>query len=557
MRPILWCSGLAMTLGAWALAVPADAQSLTRLLDGTHPLAPAAGIVVPAQAESDRPAVVDYGPGPGRPPAWPAVQRASSPALAGIHAGLTTAIPTGPSNASTGGLFGPAVSWPIIPLHMVLLPSGRVLSYGTDAKGAQGAQFIYDVWDPARGTGVDAHLVLPNTTGTDIFCSAQSLMWNSGTALLAGGDRIVGGKRNYSNNKTTLFDTSTNNLSAGPAMQYPRWYASIVPLPDGRKLVVGGRADPQTSVLVPELYDPAAGWTTLTGATSQSAFQDYYYPRAFVAPSGNVFLLTSNTVMMSISVSGVGSISRYSVQAPSSIYALPTVMVSPGKLLSVRSAKVVTVDINGKLPVVATTGNLSQTRLWASATVLPDGHVVVTGGSQVMNQLIGVAYNAELWDPATGVWTLGAAATKPRLYHSNALLLPDATVLTGGGGAPGPVKNLNAEIYYPPYLFLPSGQPAPRPSLVTAPGDIAVGASFAATVGATDQISRVTFVRAGSATHSVNLEQRFLDLPFSQTGSTITASLPTNANVVSPGYWMLFVWQNGVPSVAQIVRVPG
>ena len=68
------------------------------------------------------------------------------------------------------------------------------------------------------------------------------------------------------------------------------------------------------------------------------------------------------------------------------------------------------------------------------------------------NQLTGVAYQVEIWDPATGHWTAGASAAVPRLYHSNALLLTDATVLTGGGGAPGPLANLNAEIYYPPYL---------------------------------------------------------------------------------------------------------
>ena len=46
-----------------------------------------------------------------------------------------------------------------------------------------------------------------------------------------------------------------------------------------------------------------------------------------------------------------------------------------------------------------------------------------------------------------------------RLYHSAALLLPDATVLTLGGGANGPQLNLNAEIYYPPYLFNADGTP--------------------------------------------------------------------------------------------------
>ena len=82
-------------------------------------------------------------------------------------------------------------------------------------------------------------------------------------------------------------------------------------------------------------------------------------------------------------------------------------------------------------------------RSWLTAKVL------VTGGSAVANQLTGVAYAATIWNPATGQWTLGASAVKPRLYHSTALLLPDGSVLTAGGGAPGPVKNLNAEIYYP------------------------------------------------------------------------------------------------------------
>ena len=90
----------------------------------------------------------------------------------------------------------------------------------------------------------------------------------------------------------------------------------------------------------------------------------------------------------------------------------------------------------------------------------------MTGGSAVFNQLTGVAYAATIWDPATGQWTPGANAVKPRLYHSIALLLPDGSVLTGAGGGPGPVKNLNTEIYYPPYLFDASGQPAARPSIV-------------------------------------------------------------------------------------------
>jgi Galactose oxidase-like, Early set domain len=177
----------------------------------------------------------------------------------------------------------------------------------------------------------------------------------------------------------------------------------------------------------------------------------------------------------------------------------------------------------------------------------------------VSRRLIGVAYAVEIWGPTTGQWTLGANAVKPRLYHSIALLLPDGSVLTAGGGAPGPVKNLNAEIYYPGYLYDASGQPAARPSLVDAPSllQVHLNQQFVATVGSADPISRVTLVRTSSVTHTLNPDQRFLELGFTQAGQTLMITLPTiDPNVVVPGYYMLFVFdQAGVPSVARIVHV--
>ena len=139
------------------------------------------------------------------------------------------------------------------------------------------------------------------------------------------------------------------------------------------------------------------------------------------------------------------------------------------------------------------------------------------------------------------------------------MLLPDGSVLTGGGGAPGPVKNLNAEIYYPGYLYNGYGQPAARPSLVTAPGllQLHLNQQFAATVGSAAPIGRVTFVHTGAVTHTFDSGQRFLDLFFTQASQTLTITLPTiDPNVVVPGYYMLFVFdQAGVPSVARIIRV--
>src|SRR5262245_61768029 len=153
------------------------------------------------------------------------------------------------------------------------------------------------------------------------------------------------------------------------------------------------------------------------------------------------------------------------------------VMFRPGRILQTGGASSATliIDINGASPVVTSSQAMSTQRQWVSATVLPDGRVLGTGGSTVENQLTGVNNVAEIWDPNTGVWTQGTAGTNARLYHSGALLLPDATVLVSGGGAPGPLVNLNAEIYYPPYLFDASGARAARPAILSAPDTVVPG----------------------------------------------------------------------------------
>ena len=510
--------------------------------------------------ESDVKAPVDYGPGPGLKLN---VELAGTKLSSVIS---SSQIPLGSAAANITGVFGPAVTWPIIPIHAVLLPDGRVMNYGTNALGQQGAQLVYDVWDPSMGTGTNAHLVLPNTTHTDLFCGAQSVML-SGKVLTSGGDLTVGGVRNSANNSTTVFSPTANTLRENTPMTYARWYGSLVSLSDGQLAIFGGRQNvgpltPVQPATTPELYHPGPNaWRTLPGATSTAAFGgtlDWYYPRSYVAPGGNVFVLALNGSMYFVSTARAGSITQSTVMAPPGHAALPTIPFAPGMALSVRmNQKVVVVDYRKPTPVVTPTGNIDQVRYWASGTILADGKVLITGGSQVPNELTGVAYQAQIWDPGTGAWTAGATATKPRLYHSNAMLLPDATVLTGGGGAPGPVNNLNSEIYYPPYLYAKNGAPAVRPAIsASASKSLNPGDTINITVGPTDIISRLTFVRTGSATHSNNSDQRFVPLNFAQEGQNVTAVLSRDTTTLVPGFYMLFAFNDaGVPSVAKIFTV--
>jgi Galactose oxidase-like, Early set domain len=528
------------------LAVNARAQTLD---DAAPPIA----------NEDDRPAPVDWGYGPGVRP------NNARPAAREMMAGPAAA-PGAGADARTKGVFGPPVTWPIIAIHAVLLPDGRVMNFGTDEKGRQGGQFVYDVWNPTLGTDIAAHTVLPNTTSTDIFCAAQSIITGSGEVLIVGGDLTINGQRNFGNDRTTIFRPQANAITTDAPMLYARWYPTVVALPTGEMLVLGGREDklPDVPVPTPEVFTQNVGWRTLWGATSDAAFGEvaanWYYPIAFPAPNGKVFVLGHDGKMFYLNPAGNGTITQLAQQTLVGTQVLPSVMFAPGKILSVRrNKKVVVVDLNGPQPAITPTANTSQERFWSNTTVLADGKVLLTGGSAVANQLTGVAYAAEIWNPANGQWTPGAKAVTPRLYHSIALLLPDGSVLTGGGGAPGPVKNLNAEIYYPPYLYDGSGQPAARPSLVTAPRllQLHLNRQFTATVGSGAPISRVTLLREGSVTHSFDPGQRFLKLGFTQAGQTLTITLPSiDPNVVVPGYYMLFVFnQAGVPSVAKIVRV--
>lgn len=505
-----------------------------------------------------------------RPPAAPlrAMPRTPSLARAALaRAALSATLAAGLVSAAHAddaylkGRFDPVVSWPIIPIHVVLLPDGRVLSYGTDGKGNQTGQFIYDVWDPIKGTGAASHLTLPNTTGTDTFCSGQSVLPASGAVLLTGGDKTVNGVRNYSVNDVNLFDPARTTLySANQPMAFLRWYPTVLTTAQGEVLVLGGRADPNTPVPTPEVYTEGVGWRTLSTAVSNDAYgtRNWSYPRAWQAPNGQVFVDTIWGGTYYLSPAGTGSVARTPLTLSESDYYLPAVMYRPGRILSLRKLnKAVDIDLTMGTPRSYALTGVGQDRFHGSATVLADGQVLVSGGSFASNLAWGVAYTAKIWNPDTRRWANAATARQMRLYHSVSMLLPDGRVLTGGGGAPGPQTNLNAEIYSPPYLFEPntSGRLAVRPTITAAPSTAGFGTVVPVSTDTTG-ISKVTLVRTGSATHTVDFDQRHVPVGFTTAGTVVNVTMPSDRNLAPPGYYMLFVFNRaGVPSVARILRL--
>jgi hypothetical protein len=168
---------------------------------------------------------------------------------------------------------------------------------------------------------------------------------------------------------------------------------------------------------------------------------------------------------------------------------------------------------------------------------------------------------SEIYDPTTDTWTLTAACTVPRLYHSTALLLPDGRVVTAGGNPEGgthvqwdadPEEEMRIEIFSPPYLFKGA-----RPSITAAPKEWKYGHTVEVRSPDARTLRSACLVKHCVTTHSFDGGQRLVDSAMAVQGNgIIKATLTDNSNIAPPGWYMLFIVNNaGVPSVGQWVHV--
>jgi hypothetical protein len=191
-----------------------------------------------------------------------------------------------------------------------------------------------------------------------------------------------------------------------------------------------------------------------------------------------------------------------------------------------------------------------------NATLLPNGKILATAGSTLDEDAPSASLNADLYDPATNKFSSAGANAFARLYHSEALLLPDATVVVAGGNPSRGVYDPHLEIYSPAYLFNADGSAAARPTISSVPSAIGYKAQFQITTPDANNISSVVVIRASAVTHSFDMDQRLVVLNFSNGGTGLTATAPRDGNVAPPGYYLLFlVNKNGVPSVGSFVQI--
>ena len=442
-----------------------------------------------------------------------------------------------PTEAQPLGQWSTVSEAPIVQIHLNLLVSGKVLSWG----GANGTPTY--LWDPA--TGLFTAVPAPS----ELFCAGQSFL-PDGRLLVAGGH--ISNDRGLPN--ANLFDPATGTWEAVPAMARGRWYPTNTTLPNGEVVTMAGADESGVNVLVPEVWD-GASWRPLTSA----AFALPYYPRNFVAPDGRIFYAGEGQQSRYLDVAGTG---RWTDGPPREFGSRDygsAVMYEPGKILYVGggdppTASAEIIDLNQPSPTWTFTGEMSFARRQLNATLLPTGDVLVTGGTSSggFNNAEGAVRTAELWHPATGTWKTLASSAVARMYHGTALLLPDGRVLyTGSGDGPeGTVNERNYELYSPSYLF--NGA---RPTITGAlPPSAGYGQTQVLNTPDGARIARVTLIALGSVTHAFDQSARLVPLSFSPAATGLTITLPASRTTAPPGPYMLFlVNTNGVPSVGRIM----
>lgn len=432
------------------------------------------------------------------------------------------------------GSWSAATPWPIVGVHLVLLPNGKVLAFGR--KGTP------QVWDPAGGS------FTPAPSSTWLFCAGHALL-PDGRVFLAGGHI----SDNHGLPDLTLFSPATGGWSSAGRMARGRWYPTTTVMGNGDVAILAGRDEAGVAVDIPEVWSNGSV-RRLTGAPRTLP----YYPRAFLAPDGRLFVAgpTRPTRFLSLSGSGVWQ------KGPTRLFGAreygSAVMYDDGKILYAGGSRTTNtaevIDLNQTGPVWRWTGSMAFARRHLNLTVLPTGEVLATGGvgGTTFNDLGTPVRAAELWNPATGLWTTLASSAVVRGYHATSLLLPDGRVLhAGSGDGAGAPNQLNAELFSPPYLSRGA-----RPVIGSAPAMVAYGSQFRVLTPQAGSIARVSLIRLGAATHAFDENQRFQRLTFTADGTGLTVRAPSSANRAPPGHYLLFILNgDDVPSVARIVQI--
>jgi galactose oxidase-like protein/IPT/TIG domain-containing protein/glyoxal oxidase-like protein len=464
----------------------------------------------------------------------------------------------------------------INPIHVALMHNGKIL-VTTGSGNCPASQSGCPSGAPYGGTNHSGAVVLDPvaktitqlSVGWDMFC-------NSMTVLPDGRVFVVGGTIAYNpfkgSQQSSIFDPATNTFTDQQNMAHGRWYPTVITLGDGRVMAFSGSDETTGSTnTAVEFYTVGAGWSQQFTAP----WTPPLYPRLHLLPNGQVFasasqpnshLFNPSTTSWNLNIASTryGGTRTYGSSVllpltPVNNYD-PVVMILGGNDPSTATTELI--DLGSSSPAWQSGPDMSQPRIEMAAVMLPTGKILAVGGSASDENAATASLNADLYDPASNSFSSAGANVYARLYHTVALLLPDATVWLAGSNPLRGTYESRMEVYQPAYLFTRDANnnvvAATRPTIANTPSHVAWGGSFVVSTPDAANISKAVLVRSGSSTHSFDMDQRLVGMSFTTGSGTLTVTAPPNSNTAPPGYYMLFLINNqGVPSVASFVLLDG
>ncbi len=477
-------------------------------------------------------------------------------------------------------------TWPNVQaIHMIHLRGGNILIFGVPG-GTRGDPFtqahVYNAFTGQFHTESQEGQFRVNAA---LFCSGHALL-SDGSALVIGGDAWHPTEHHMGIKDVYRFDYSSLSWSRQADMHEPRWYPTPTLLRDGRMLSTGGhrREIQGEEVDEPEVWQPNA-WTLLQ-PTPLLQLPLYPFMFTFCDPQDpnteKVFYAGKR-----LRISGQAAWQTHALKVPPSgsaaewspfgnahpLYGSGAVMWIPqthplhaGYVFKfggpdpdntmVATKKGAKINLNdGEQAQWTATADMMRARAECNLVALPDGRIAALGGAGVNgpgstwweNEPV---MTAEFYDVETDTWfgeTVEMA--RPRVYHSKALLLPTAAVLTGGGEGQD-----SAQLLMPYYFMFLGSEPlhidGTTPTLTMEYDSTLIVQTKAAQI-----VDQVTLVRLGATTHGLDMNQRFIRMTIlNRTDDTIEVYTPKNAGVAPPGDYMLFIVAGRV-SMARYMRI--
>lgn len=433
----------------------------------------------------------------------------------------------------------------------VLLPDGRLM-------------YCHDTLDPVILDPVTEERTFPGGSPMLQGCHAVTVMSDGRVIYVGGHDVPVYGP---GTRQVKTFDPEALTWQMQPDLNDYRWYPTMVPLPDGQLLTVGGGGlDNPVRVNTAEVMNPATMTWSPVGdiaiGNEVSPIVLLYTGKALMThrppqlydPATQAWSLAGDFVQGDRMSNGDHADHEMILLPDGKVVAIGFKTFEPGNygnLVEIYDPDSDSWQLGASFAPI---------RSRASAVLLPDQRILVAGGFKEelsdptpVNAWGQVALT-DLYDPSTDAWRRLDEMELGREYHAMPILVPDGRVfITGGEGSPGNEPDQSViEAFYPPYLFR-----GPRPEILDFTEDtFQRGQSFTLRVANTSAPTSVVMMGTIATTHFMDSGNgRYLELDFTQAGDEITATVPTDPLRAMYGYYNLFVMVDDIPSIGRVVRI--